>query len=311
VTVAGATVSPGPQSAAGAAEPDGEPVGPIVRESKWLDCAKGIAGAMGNVFRSSGPGNRLSIALVGALVEWAKRAFPEERHQPMSAAAEKAGHWAMLAAQVLAVVLGIAAAAKFGRWTYIAVGIGLLLALVMAQYVADRFLRVAARFADGVEPRIGSTAWNESAAVLFEILGLMAFFGAVFRCRMVGQWSLIWKGIGIWAVLDAFAYTALHPSLTRTQIRGGLRASEEAAGMINWVAALAVKAAPMAYGLAATFGVVGLFFGTLSLMRTGLPVAALAGLRLVVHGAAIPFLVCVAFALCRAAAEVLERSRAE
>ena len=81
-----------------------------------------------------------AVPMFDKLLGWARRTFPPETFRALSSGAVRSGHVALLAVQILCVVLGLAAAVRLGSAFHVLVGLGLALWFGVLQYSANRFL---------------------------------------------------------------------------------------------------------------------------------------------------------------------------
>jgi hypothetical protein len=125
------------------------------------------------------------------------------------------------------------------------------------------------------------------------------------HARLSGQWSLIWVGVGGLALFDAVAFIALHPTLTNTSVGESLSAGEEAIGLLSFLVKIVVRIVPIAFGVGTVIGTVGLLFGAVSVVRTGLLTAGRDSLGLIALCACLPFASYVFFAFYHLSLDIL------
>ncbi|MBN1558051.1 MAG: hypothetical protein JW951_07885 [Lentisphaerae bacterium] len=286
----GAGTPPPPQP------PHGQPVEAAL-ENAWRKTRQAVAAVK---FQP-----RATIHVVQALLDWSRRTFPATLLDRMAVGLVRSGHYGLVAAQVLCILFGLTAAFKLGNWILALYGIGAALVLVILQYTAGRFLNAGDALVHSSPGRLRSPAFLDCLAVLSEAVGIVVFLAYLLLARRLAQWSLIWVGLGGLALFDALAFIALHPSLTNTSVSDQIRAGEEAIGIMSFFVKAAVRIVPIAFGIGTVIGAVGLFFATLSLMRTGLIDAGRESLRLIGFCAALPFVSYVLFAFYHLAIDVL------
>jgi len=248
---------------------------------------------------------RASIGWLERLLAWARQTFPADRFESLASKCVKYGHYGLVAAQALTVLFGFTAAVKHSNWVYFLYGIGVAALLVILQYTANRFLNAGDALIKASPSRLGSKAFPDCLALLAEVAGILAFLSYLLAAHRMGQWSLVWVGLGVLALFDSVAYIALHPSMTNTSIDESVRAGEEAIGIMSFLVKALVRIVPLAYGIGTVLGAIGLLFGTFSLIGSGLPQAGRAALRLIVLCTCLPLASYVFFAFYHLAIDIL------
>ncbi|MFO7871383.1 MAG: hypothetical protein R6V03_08130 [Kiritimatiellia bacterium] len=238
---------------------------------------------------------RKSVAAIDRLLDWARNIFPPERYEAVARWSARYGHAGLVAAQVLAMLFYIAAAIKFSSWSLILIGIGVTLLLVALQYTADKFLHAGESMIKASPSRLGSPAFLDCLAVLTEILGVGLFIFCILQIRPRG-WSFLFIGIGLALLCDAVAYIALNPSMANTSFGKKIRAGEEAIGIMSFLMKAVVRLVPLAFGVGAIVGTLGLLFAFFPLLHSGQFAAGAVALRLIIMGACLPLASYVVFA---------------
>ena len=249
--------------------------------------------------------SRASVRKLDDFLKWAKTVFPAEKFEACAAWCVKYGHAGLLAAQILTVIFGIAAAVRLANWLYFLYGIGIAVLLAVLQYTAHKFLNAGDSLISASPSSMASEAVLDCLALLTEIAGILLFIGFLVKAREIGQWSLFWVGLGAWALCDAVAYIALHPSMTNISISSDVRAGEEAIGIMSFLVKAIVRTVPIAFGIGAVLGAVGLLFATFSLMRTGQLIAGAAAIRLIILCTCLPFASYLVFAFYHLILDIL------
>ena len=103
------------------------------------------------------------------------------------------------------------------------------------------------------------------------------------------------SGLGIWALLDSIAFTAIHPSLVNVSIEEDVRAGEEAIGILSYFAKAVLKIVPIAYGVGAILGSIALIISVISLFFGKNAAAGNSAVALIIVCTCLPFLSYVAF----------------
>jgi len=245
---------------------------------------------------------RAGARMLQDLLDWAKSVFPPDKFESAAAWSTRHGHTGLVVAQVLTLLFGLTAAVKLSSWVYVLYGLGLVLFLAVLQYTVDKFIDAGASLIRTSPSRLASAAFLDCLALLAEIAGIMIFI----RCLMQAQWSLFWIGLSVWALCDAIAYIALHPSMANISIARDVTAGEEAIGMMSFCVKSVVKIVPIVFGVGTIIGAIGLLFGIFSLMKNGDLVAGHAALKLIVLCVSLPFASYVFFAFYHLTVDILQ-----
>jgi len=249
--------------------------------------------------------SRAGIERLERILAWARRVFPPETFKAVSDGCVRYGHAGLVTGEILCLLFGLVAAIRMPGWVYLLQGVGLAGLLLVLQFIADRFLHAGESLIKASPSRIGSAAFPDCLCLLAEVSGILFLIGSLAQAGRTGQWSLIWAGIGIWALCDAVAYVALNPAMTNTAIDAGVRAGEEAIGIMSFLVKILVTIVPVAFGAGAVIGAVGLLFGTLAVAGGGAPAGAYASLRLIAFCASLPLAGYLLFAFYHLALDLM------
>ena len=246
-----------------------------------------------------------TIRLLDRLLDWARHVFPAERYDSLCNWCARYGHFGLLTAQVLALLFGFVAAIALRNWVLLFHGIGLAVLLWFLQYTAYKFLDAGDHLIRASPSRLGSAAFLDCAALISEIAGILAFIACLLAIHRAGQWSMIWVGIGLWALFDAIAFIALNPEMINIEVSDDVAAGEEAIGILSFLVKAVVRIVPIAYGVGAIIGTVGLLCGTISLIFTGNADAGYSSIWLIALCTLLPFASYVLFAFYHLAIDIL------
>jgi hypothetical protein len=247
----------------------------------------------------------MGVLKLEKLLAWARKVFPQAKFEALSGWFVKYGHAGVAAAVLLCLVFGVVAAIKLAGWIFLAQGIGLAAMLVILQFTAEKFLHAGDTLIKASPSRLGSEAFLDCLALLAELAGILGFLSFFAQARNTDQWSLLWVGIGVWALADAVACIALHPAMTNVAVDPQVSAGEEAIGILSFLVKLVVRVVPIAFGVGAVIGAVGLLFGIGSVLRGGGLLGAHASVKLVAVCACLPFASYVLFAFYHLAIDLM------
>jgi len=233
---------------------------------------------------------RKSVRIVETLLNWDRKVFPPHVFEKVVDWFAKAGFLGLIAAQILTAVFFVIAAIKMTGffWANIAYGIGAVVVLAILQFTADRFLSADRAMIEHSPSRMGSSAFLECVCVLSEIAGIAAFLYFFAQAKQLGQWSLVWYGLGAWVLLDALAHIALNPSMVNLTIAGDVRAGDEALGILSFFGKAIVRLVPIAFGVAVIVGSVLMACSYVSLIKNADVLPGHNALLLICQGACLP-----------------------
>ncbi len=224
------------------------------------------------------PSNTLLGDFVGRALGFISDTLNPPLVQQSLALAKRWGHYAVLTGAVLTLAYAIYGAIKGNSFAIFAIGLGLVVALGVAQFAAMRFLDAADSLIASTPGRVVSSAFLECAgllAILFAVASLLGgIAGAIAASTIFPLLPALFTGT-VFASLGALA---LHPALVNTHPGTGT-AGEEAIGLLSFAAKAGLKVAPLFFALLAAAG--GLALLSSFVVRDGpFASAALSGLNL-------------------------------
>ena len=289
------------QPAAGAPAPQPQAAAFSVKE-----IAAGAGAAAVRAFHACRSNPRRSVQAIESLLDWTRRIAPPETFEKVSSWGAAYGHAAIVAAQVLCLVFGLFAAIRLASGSILVKGIGGAALLVILQYTADKFLNAGESLIKACPSRLASTAFLDCLSVLTEIFGVLVFLGSLVRAAGPEPWTVVLQGFAVWALTDAVAYVALQPSLVNTTVSGDMRAGEEAIGILSFLLKAVLKIVPIAFGIGAVIGCVGLLLSTLSVLINADARSGEKAFFIVMGCACLPFFSYVLFVFYHLAIDVLQ-----
>jgi hypothetical protein len=163
------------------------------------------------------------------------------------------GQYAILGGAALTLLYAIFAAIKFNSFAMFMTGVGLVVAVAIAQFAAVRFLGASARAIANTPSRLSSPAFLECAGLLV-LLGAVATLvaGITTAIRMESFVTLL-PTLFITAVLTYAGAIALHAKLVNVETAEG-SAGEEAIGLTSFVLKTGLKLVPLFFALLAVGG---------------------------------------------------------
>lgn len=192
---------------------------------------------------------------VGRLVDVATRALSPKLIECSLAWARVTGQFAVLAGIVLALVYAIVAAVRYRSFAIFLAGLGLALAIVVAQYAAGRFLGSSDKTIANTPNRISSKAFLDCAGLLLLLGAVGVLAGGIYSGVNLSAAAPIVSAIVIAPLLALAGGIALNPGVVGIEI-AECGAGEEAIGIASFVLKIWLKCVPVLFGLLAVAGCV-------------------------------------------------------
>ena len=136
-----------------------------------------------------------------------------------------------------------------------------LIALVVLQYTAGRFLQVLERLNRSSSARICSTAFLDCLAILLLASGAAGVLALVVYAVHQNQYLLIVVAVELFIALEIAALVAVAPETVQITVSPETRPDEEALGVWAFLLKLLVKLTPVLFGLGVLHGIVLLSYG--------------------------------------------------
>jgi hypothetical protein len=185
------------------------------------------------------------------------------------------GRVGFLAAMLLSVAFAVLLSLKDSSKASQAIQDGAIYFFVFAvlQYVGSRFCMYAEKRNRSTHENLASNVFLECLAVLLMLAGIGSLIGSVFY-GIHGAYWMILGGVAAFIIMMFAAFIALNPSLVQVNLVPESRPSEEALGILAFLAKAWVRLAPVVFGVGATFGCLLLMYACLQIFTTDGPYLA-------------------------------------
>jgi hypothetical protein len=180
------------------------------------------------------------------------------------ALAKRWGHYAVLAGGALTIAYAIFAAIRGNSFSVFATGLGLVVALAVAQYAAMRFLDAADALIASTPSRVVSSAFLECAGLMLVLLAVSSVLGGAYAAIASRNLFPLLPALLSGVIFTALGALALHPGMVNNHPGTGT-AGEEAIGLLSFAAKAVLKVAPLYFALFAATGALAVlwsFFAT-------------------------------------------------
>lgn len=167
------------------------------------------------------------------------------------------GHFAVIVGAVFGLVYAIILASRqhsFG--TFAITGLGLVIALAIAQFSAQRFMTAGAQLIAGTPNRLSSKSFLECVG-LFAALGAVGMLLSSIVASISADSPLpLIPGVVIACMLLFYAAAALHPEELNVATSAQASAGEEAISLLSFFAKVSLMIAPLLFMLLAFVGAI-------------------------------------------------------
>jgi hypothetical protein len=226
-------------------------------------------------------------------------------------ASRKLGHYAVLAAGGLTIAYAVFAAIKFNSFAIFAIGLGLVVALAVAQFAALRFLNASDTLIASTPSRISSSAFLDCVGLLVLLAAAAILLGGLAAAITSRSFVPVISALLSGATLTCLGAVALHPGMVNVTTEQGT-AGEEAIGLLSFFFKTSLKLVPLLFVLLSAAGTLTIavsFFGEggafaslaqgfVNLLPLPVPVPyGLSGSALVLFGCLVPIITYFVFLL--------------
>lgn len=163
------------------------------------------------------------------------------------------GHYAVLVGAVLTLLYTIYAAIRGNSFGVFLLGLGLILALAVAQFAATRFLGAADSLIANTPSRISSRAFLECTGLLLLLFAIGILISGLTTAIRTDSIAPFVPALLLSAGLVYFSAVALHPGVVNVELGAG-SAGEEAIGLISFFFKAWLKLVPLFFFLFAVLG---------------------------------------------------------
>jgi hypothetical protein len=178
-------------------------------------------------------------------------------------ASRRLGHYAVLVGAALTVGYAVFGAIKFNSFAIFALGLGLVVALAVAQFAAIRFLGASDTLIASTPSRISSSAFLDCVGLLVLLIAAATVLGGLASGIATHSFIPLLPAFLTGAILTCFGAVALHPRMVNVTPGEG-SAGEEAIGLLSFFFKTGLKLVPLLFLVFSVAGVLTLlmsFFG--------------------------------------------------
>lgn len=163
------------------------------------------------------------------------------------------GQYAVLGGAALTLLYAIFAAIKSNSFAMFMTGVGVIVALAIAQFAAVRFLGAGTRTIANTPSRVSSPAFLECAGLLILLAAAGTLIAGIVTAIQLESFVALLPALFLAATFTYVGAVALHPKLVNVEIGEG-SAGEEATGLISFALKTGLKIVPLFFLLLAVGG---------------------------------------------------------
>ena len=186
--------------------------------------------------------------LFDVLLDWLRRRFDQQFIDSTARVFRACGSYGLLAAMVLAAVFAVIMTAEMADAGYLLRGAGGILVLAVLQYIASKFSDRLDQLGAAAGGRISSATLPDCLALLGLAAAVSALVSAVVLAMAFSNYPIVLFGMTMFLVLGYLAIVALHPAMLGVSIAAEARGSEEAIGVLTFLAKALLRLVPVAFG---------------------------------------------------------------
>ena len=246
--------------------------------------------------------------LLERLLGGSRQLLNQARFEATSDFLTRYGHWALLVAGALGLVVSLILSVKQSAFFVFVEGMGWLLLLLVLQYTAARFLKAGDALLQSTPSQLSTPAFLNCYALVNLLTGCIALVSFAIMAIKLESMRLFLEGMGVFLICEYLAWIALNPALLNIESTPRASAGEEAVGILSFFLKGFLKLLPIAFGAGLIIGTVGLLIDAIGLPKAGVYYSLLdaaPSLRTVTVAAALPFAGYVLFLLAYLGLDVI------
>ncbi len=211
---------------------------------------------------AASPGKALKINatmpgdLVAGVLATVSKILSPERINGWLKAARDYGQYAVFAGMALTLVYALYAAIRTNEFRLFGAGVGLVLALMVGQFAAGRFLGAGDKLIENTPSRLSSGAFLECVGLLALLFAAGTILAGLAACVAMRSAAPLVPALVVALLWGTKGGIALHPRMVGVAQEGGGSAGEEAVGLLLFFLKAGLKVVPLAFALLAAAGCV-------------------------------------------------------
>ena len=197
------------------------------------------------------------VKKMDGLLDLAKKPLNESFFDQSSLFLTRLGNFGLLISALVTLVLFIVLTFRMG-FDSLFLGIAFVLGLLLAQYVALKFLDSGVSLVKASPSKLSSKAFLECFAMLALVGGLAILIYQITDAISSKNLDSLWQGLAFFALSWFMACIALNPSMVNISMKKDTGTGEEAIGVISFFLKSMVRLAPIVFGVGVTIYTVDL-----------------------------------------------------
>lgn len=207
------------------------------------------------------------LKLLDSVLGWFAKLLSPQRLGSIDEASKKIGHIALILSALLIFLFGVILAIRSSdAWAFITYLL-VFPVLLIAQYVAVKFLDAGGRLIAKTPSSLSSRAVPECFALLALIAVIIALVGGLVGTIADGSAMPLGAGLGASLILLYMLGAALNASTLNIDVEGDASAGQEAIGILSFLLKLNLRLVPFVFGVGSALGTLGVLYTLVLIIR--------------------------------------------
>ncbi len=177
------------------------------------------------------------------------------------------GHVALVGAIAWTLIMGIVFAAHDNSFNQFLRALAAALGLVVAQFIAAKFIRTSAALISTTPTQISTLAFPDCVGLLSLIGAVGALVAGIVMAIQMETLTPLWGALILSFLLTCLGWLSLQPSLANINVAAGSSTAEEAIAVLGYFAKMSLKLVPVMFGGGVVVGTLALVLASRALMN--------------------------------------------
>jgi hypothetical protein len=219
------------------------------------------------------------------------------------------GHIAIIVAAALGFLFALIFAIRTNQLDVFLYGIGWLILIFVAQYIARQFLPVGETLIKNNPTQMASKAFLDCFGFLILIGGFITLIMGIVNAIRIGSIEIFLSGLASFFFMEFIALVSFNPGDINIKIVEDNPAGQEAIGIVTFFIKGLMKLVPIFFGVAIVLGTIFLFIDTIGLFGSRVGAAWRSGFenaQTILGAAFLPFISYLFFVLAYLAIDIIK-----
>ena len=215
------------------------------------------------------PGTFIIERYVGIALDKARTILTASRYETASTLVTRAGHWAMLGAIAIVLVVSLVHAAKNNSLDTLLLGLAAAPLLLVIQYTACKFIRATQALIASTPTYVSTPAFTDCVGLVALCAGVAILVDGIKASISFKDIDFMWIPLLQSAAAVFIAWISLTPSLANVSTSRSASSAEEAIAIIGYSAKVLLKMAPIIFGVGVIVGAIQVLFAFRLMFQDG------------------------------------------